>query len=391
MYPNIRYYCACYFSVVTIFSLAAQTGTRPKKEIPDIPGLSLMQSDTVAIPSAKSVRTFKYSDGRITIYDASNTGMWSTDGGRNWQKTVGEPNTITGIDFGNGEILRRERDTMPRAQGKFKVPMHRSLDNGKTYRAEEGVVDTPLAGRAGGDDGGSHMGLMFHHGMLRLKNGDLMASTFGNHVGDSILADGYPTGFGFLKYRTIVLFSSDRGRTWGDPVQVAYQTMLETTLARDLDANPGVHATTSVPAITQEGFCESALVRAPNGDIICIMRSGGRHGTGRNIFPTPLYASISSNEGRNWSPPAQIADRGVCPNAITLGNGIIVATYSRPGDWIIFSDDNGKTWKGAHQFGNGNGYNDIVAVGTDTFVVFCERRDPKGSEATTTYFTVNKR
>jgi hypothetical protein len=68
-------------------------------------------------------------------------------------------------------------------------------------------------------------------------------------------------------------------------------------------------------ASMQEGFNEADLTRAPNGDIICAMRSGGRLGIRKApIFPTPLYISRSSDEGQTWTPPVPIADRCLYSN-----------------------------------------------------------------------------
>src|SRR5262245_36994158 len=100
-----------------------------------------------------------------------------------------------------------------------------------------------------------------------------------------------------------------------------------------------------------------------------------------------MYVSRSSDGGKTWSVPEQFADRGVCPHLITLTNGIIVCSYSRPGAFVIFSDDNGKTWKGATQFGPNNNYVYIAAVGPDRFQVY---REGPGDSIIATYFTVRK-
>jgi hypothetical protein len=97
-----------------------------------------------------------------------------------------------------------------------------------------------------------------------------------------------------------------------------------------------------------------------------MMRSGGRIPVGiAPIFPTPMYVSRSSNEGKTWTPPVQVADRGVCPYLVTLDNGIIVCSYARPGGWLIFSDDNGEIWKGAFQICSSDSYCNVQKVGPD--------------------------
>jgi hypothetical protein len=66
----------------------------------------------------------------------------------------------------------------------------------------------------------------------------------------------------------------------------------------------------------------------------------------------------------------QIAPFGVNPNAIALENGVLVASYSRPGAWIMFSTDNGHTWNGNRQLSNSDSYTGLLTVGKDVFTVY---------------------
>jgi hypothetical protein len=211
------------------------------------------------------------------------------------------------------------------------------------------------------------------------------------------LCDGYPTELNQRKYRTVVVFSKDKGKTWGDPVLVAYDKMLGRgipldhkmvgkSIPKSRAGRPMV-----VPAITMEGFRESDLAVAPNGDLVCVMRSGGRNPKmGVNLFPTPLYCSRSSDGGKHWTPPEQIADRGVSPNLVTMSNGIIVCTYSRPGNWLIFSDDDGKSWKGAFQFGTTGATNFIIETEPGIIQVYHETKENNSEVLRGTFFNVEK-
>jgi hypothetical protein len=226
--------------------------------------------------------------------------------------------------------------------------------------------------------------MLMHHGIVQLKNGDLLATLYGNYKGDHIAYDAYAPELRAFKCRTVVIRSSDRGKTWGDPRTVAYDTMLGALNEPDVAGNK----LTLVPAVTQEGFTEADLTIAPNGDILCVMRSGGASGEGVvTIFPTPLYLSRSSDDGKTWTPPVGIADRGCCPSLVTLENGIIACCYSRPGAWVIFSDDNGVTWKGATQFAPGKKYCYMVAAGPERLMTTWE----KDGRVFATYFTVRRR
>jgi hypothetical protein len=323
--------------------------------------------------------------------------MWSYDGGYTWKSGPAGPSEKMAIDLGDGEILALSRNTKRNEEGKFVGRQHRSLDNWKTVDKEECLLEIPRATSTLTGGGDLIDGFLFHHGILKLGNGDLIATMYGNYEGDVILCDGYPPELNQRKYRTIVVFSSDKGRTWGDPVLVAYDRMLgrgipdDHPLAERGLPNEVVKPTAVVPAITQEGFREADVTVAPNGNLLCVMRSGGRNGGTTTLFPTPLYCSRSTDGGKSWSPPAQIADRGVCPNLVTLPNGIIVCTYSRPGNWLIFSDDNGVSWKGAFQFGDTRHYNYILVVAPETVQVFHEAYKDGKKVVRGTFFTIRKK
>jgi hypothetical protein len=337
---------------------------------PQVPGLEVQVGETVMIQQGGwYTPTFRFADGRIAAGK-----RWSTDGGRSWQDgPLGPANAA--LELENGEVVGLNFATKKRADGKYSLVQRRSLDGWKTSAEEESVLDVPLSVPCGGDAGPDEVnqGFLMDHGVIRLKNGDLMATMYGNYAGDTARSEGYGEP-GFIKYRTIVVFSSDRGKTWGKPVTAGYD-----------------------PKIGQEGLCEAGLARAANGDILCVMRSGGRPG----IPPTPLYVSRSGDEGQTWSAPEQIADKGVWPNLCVLENGIVVCTYGRPGNELVFSDDDGKTWKGAFAYGVGtwgqtSSYNSVVPVGPDTALVVYDRtmtgangleqRDTVG-----TFFTVRRK
>lgn len=363
--------------------------------VPDVPGIQITVGESVPIPGPETALAFQFEDGRIVV-GKGKACMWSYDGGHTWEPGREGPSEKVAIDLGAGEILSIARNSHRRSDGKFTLRQRRSLDNWQTVTREEAVLDIPGASSTVTGGGSVIDGFLFHHGILRLPNGDLIGSMYGNYEGDVLLCDGYPPELNQRKYRTIVVFSTDRGRTWGAPVLVAYDKMLgrgipddHPILERGLPSER-VKPTAMVPAITQEGFREADLVQAPNGDLLCVMRTGGRNGGGTVLFPTPLYCSRSSDGGRSWTPPAQIADRGVCPNLVTMSNGIIVCTYSRPGNWLIFSDDNGQTWKGAFQFGMTRDYNYILEVAPDTIQVYHETGDGTKKMVRGTFFSVKK-
>jgi hypothetical protein len=364
--------------------------------IPFIEGIEVIAGESVPIPGPESAVAFQFGDGRIVVGQGDQS-MWSFDGGHTWKKGSAGPSEKVAIDLGQGEILSISRNSKRRSDGKFTLRQKRSTDNWKTIANEESILDIPKSSSTMTGGGDLIDGFLFHHGILQLANGDLIGTMYGNYEGDILLCDGYPPELNQRKYRTVVVFSTDRGHSWGKPVTVAYDRMLgrgipdDHPLAKLGLPDETVKPTAEVPAITQEGFREADLVQAPNGDLLCVMRSGGRNGGAAMLFPTPLYCSRSGDGGHSWSPPAQIADRGVCPNLVTLDNGIIVCTYSRPGNWLMFSDDNGKSWKGAFQFGNSRAYNYILQVAPETVQVYHETKTAEGTLVRGTYFTIRKR
>jgi hypothetical protein len=364
--------------------------------IPQIEGINIEKGESVLIPEAESALAFKFRDGRIVVGQGSTT-MWSNDGGKSWQNGPEGPDEKVAIDLGGGEILGISRNTKRVSGDLFKYRQKRSTDNWETVVNETGQVvmrNVSYTVTGGGD---RIDGFLFHHGILKLTDGRLIATMYGNFEGDTELCDGYPPELGQRKYRTVVVFSEDNGRSWGEPVHVAYDKMLGRGIPDDHPlAEAGlidetVKPTAAVPAITQEGFREADIVQAANGDLICMLRSGGRNGGTVNLFPTPLYCSRSADGGRSWTLPAQVADRGVCPNLVTLENGIIVCTYSRPGNWLIFSDDHGLTWKGAFQIGTTRNYNYIEEVAPNVVQVYHETVEHGEKRVKGTFFTVTRK
>jgi len=368
--------------------------------VPDIPGIDITVGESITIPTKGRVKTaqaFKFKDGRIVTGNGENS-MWSYDNGITWQTGPKSQIDKTALDLGNGEILSIGRNSKRRPDGKLSLRLRRSTDNWETIETEQAELDIPNASYTVTGSGGRVDGFLFHHGLVQLPNGDLVGSMYGNYEGDVLLCAGYPSELNQRKYRTVVVFSKDKGKTWGDHVHVAYDKMLGRGIPLDHDmvgkSIPESRAgyPMLVPAITMEGFRESDLTIAANGDLVCVMRSGGRNPKmGVNLFPTPLYCSRSSDDGKTWSPPAQIADRGVCPSVITMSNGILVCTYSRPGNWLIFSDDNGKSWKGAFQFGPGGATNFVEETAPDQIQVYYEVGENNYEELWGTFFNVKNK
>jgi hypothetical protein len=188
-----------------------------------------------------------------------------------------------------------------------------------------------------------------------------------------------------------VIRSTDRGKTWHYLSTIAF------------DLSEGVRS---------EGFDEASLLVLPGGKILCFIRSGtsyqGSLGSSDNNDPsvkmpfgyhesTPVYMSISIDGGRTWSHADPVAPFGVWPDAILMNNGIIAVNYGRPGNWIMFSRDEGKSWGPVIPFYNdlyppdcGN-YFSLAEVAPDILLAVYARTDPNNhwhSEIVGTHFHV---
>ena len=130
------------------------------------------------------------------------------------------------------------------------------------------------------------------HSIVPLRDGSLLMSMYGYFKTDTVVSPAFPPKWKFYKYRTWVMRSTDRGRNWDYRATVAYD-----------------------PAVGSESFCEPDLLRLPDGDILCFMRTGG---CAWPKYITPLYMNVSKDDGKTWSKPAPIADRGVWPSACRM-------------------------------------------------------------------------
>ncbi len=337
-----------------------------------MPGLEVVVGETVVIqPDGWYPVAFQFADGRISVGSGNynpKAGKWSTDGGRTWRDGPAPPDEAS-IELGNGEVLSLGFHTKKQPDGKYSLTQRRSLDGWKTFAEETSVIDIPHSVPCGGDGPETNEGFLMDHAILKLKDGRLMATMYGNYDEDAVIAEDYPAEWHFMKYRTIAVFSADKGKTWGDPVTVA-----------------------TAPGISQEGLCEADLIRLADGDILCAMRSGGKPGRS-----TPCYLARSTDEGKTWSKPILILDRGVWPNLLAMSNGIVVCTTGRDGNWLTFSKDNGRTFLNWFCFYNGgaypstSSYNSIFEVAPNKIMVIYDRTpaNGQGHEIVGTFFTIS--
>lgn len=59
---------------------------------------------------------------------------------------------------------------------------------------------------------------------------------------------------------------------------------------------------------------------------------------------TPLHQVWSHDGGRTWGEPTALEFGSVCPDVVTMSNGVLACSYGRPGCSIAFSTNRGKSW-----------------------------------------------
>ena len=202
----------------------------------------------------------------------------------------------------------------------------RDLLDGK-YVDDFAKVTIPDLAAGFGDDGKLYTGSV-DHGLVELANGDLLLTMYGSFHQDNIPIPYFHHGA--VQFRTWVCISKDRGKTWSYLATVASP-----------EASP-------LPAVA-EGYCEPGLLRLDGDNLLMVMRSGGHptHEGGAEWF-TPLYANFSPDGGATWTPPAAIYKYGVWPRLLKMQDGTIVCESGRPGVFLLFSRDGGKSW--SHPF-----------------------------------------
>ena len=102
-----------------------------------------------------------------------------------------------------------------------------------------------------------------------------------------------------------------------------------------------------------EGFNEPTLARLPDGELLCVLRTGGA---------SPLHQVRSADGGRTWSTPVSLGWPGAKPALRRLGNGALACSsgrgkYGHPQvTHVLFSiDGRGECWETPFVFHTGPG------------------------------------
>lgn len=337
---------------------------KPQVAVPQVPGLQVRQEETVPIRSGASyTNMFRFASGMLQV-----DGRRSIDGGKTWTDASGP--WVGSCQLTDGEVIGLDyRTHADKEQGWYVSDLTRFDGAGKPLPTLKARLHVPDLVPFVDDDGTVRDGPWCDHSVILLRDGSLLAANCGCFAADKAPVSSYPTGFKAYKYRGFVTRSTDRGLTW-----------------------EYVSTVTADPNLGSEGCNEMDLIRAPNGDLLCVYRTGGSRD-----HPSPMYQSRSTDEGKTWGKPERVADRGVWPNICLTQDQVLVCTYGRPGNWLTFSLDSGRTWTGHFCFYDGptTSYNSVEEVAPGRILVMYDQQsyDKHGNPAhgvVGTFFSVKR-
>jgi len=306
-------------------------------------------------------------DGGQTWQNA--TCMRTQDGGKNWRKDNLEIGDCA-YEYPNGEAVMFYGWVGQETQkdGVYTFPFRRWTNYGQKQFDETATMILPQKVDKSQD---GQVLVYPNHSIIPLRDGSLLASVQAR----------FPYSRRRLSHggwRVFMVRSTDMGKTW----------YYLSTVATDDEGK------------YDDGFCEPVLLRIPNDDILCIMRTGGlvshvsdteRLNTSKLVMCDgdlrficdPMQLSVSKDNGMSWSEPKAITEFGVYPNTILMSNGVIALCYGRPGNWISFSLDYGQTWghtieiNDAPESADAGHYNSLVEVEPGKLLLGYAQGDPK--------------
>jgi hypothetical protein len=230
---------------------------------------------------------------------------WSGDGGLTWSAPaeyhhVGAEN----LRLPTGDELLLPYYLKPRPDG-MGAPCNLILAGKRELRfVESGVIVTgwPRKDQSFAPQLGLS-GFVFNGQTVKLKDGSHLATLYGHFEG--------------TKRYSLVAAESKDGFRWTIRSAIADETC-------ELAGN--------------EGPCESATVRIPDGRLMCVFRLASA---------VPYGQTWSSDEGKTWTKP--VAMKGVFsvePSMVVLKDGAIALSGGRPGLFLWLNlDGTGKDWQ----------------------------------------------
>lgn len=303
--------------------------------------------ECLAVSRTGIVAAFYYSHGKRSY-------RTSTDGARTWGEEMPSPmpaEELQSVGLRDGGVLFMEGRTNPVKDGKpGELEVKRDVFSDDFLHHEAGISKVFIPNAALNNRYASFFPYFVKGKIVQLTNGDLMTVMYGILEGDP-------------QYRTLIVRSTDLGKTWRYDTTVAFNPN---------DPDPGLPG-------RYVGFCEPALALLSDGRFLCVMRTQGEAENGEY---RPLYVSWSDSQGKTWSKPAPTSPHlmNIWPSLAVLDNGVVACNYGRPGFHVAFSADGGRTWQNRVSFSDLNAplyatMSDMVKAGSNRLAVIGRDRE----------------
>ncbi len=319
------------------------------------PTIKVTVEPPVVIPVGFSSKVHTLADDSLFV-----RGYRSTDGGRTW----GVPSTsvraafndkwhhITGCVLRDGTYVGIGMKTEFSRLDRHVLKIYTSPDNLKTITGpQDAMLHIPQGMGGYVETGEFGCGTYVDHGMIERRDGTLIATCYGWWWGDEVysMLEKFVPELGMYKYRSWVIASRDRGKTWG------------------VLGSPGYW-----PELGPEGMCEPGLVELANGDLLMLFRNGEG--------AQPCFQSRSTDGGKTWSKPEELNATGAWPTPCLLSNGLLVAAHGRPNYYLWVSlDGEGKAWTSRTLVAKGGkGYASVVEAAPGELVFTGYSKEKRG-------------
>lgn len=301
------------------------------------PTITVTVEAPVVLPVRFDSKIRKLADGSLCV-----CGFRSTDGGKTWSEPSpsvgaafsGKWRHVTGCALRDGTYLGIGMMAEFSRLDQHVLKIYTSGDNLNTITGPtDATLHIPQGTGGYVETGEFGSGTYVDHGMIESRDGRLIATCYGWWWGDEAysMLEKYVPELGMYKYRSWVIASEDRGKTW------------------EVLGSPGY-----CPELGPEGMCEPGLVELANDDLLMLFRNG--EGS------QPCFQSRSKDGGKAWSKPEKLNSTGSWPTPCLLSNGLLVAAHGRPNFYLWISPDGeGKAWTSRTLVAKGGrGYASVV-------------------------------
>lgn len=174
---------------------------------------------------------------------------------------------------------------------------------------------------------------LMHRSVIRTKDGQLLATAYGHKEGAN-------------KTHNFIIKSEDDGVTW----------FYLSTIAEDPEGR------------TPEGPNETILIELPDGTIAAAYRENGMG---------PMKQKKSTDAGKTWTDPVEIAPFGASPHGCVLADGTVVIVSGRP-ELYLLVDFTGKAenyQKVSLYRGSGSSYASVLETAPNEILITYDESD----------------